>query len=535
VTGPAHPAWPPALAARYRDAGYWLDRPLGHSLRQWAEAYAERPALTDGARRLSHRELAGRAEAVALGLRRSGLERGDRVLVQLPNDARFAVFVLGCLRASVVPVLALTAHRGHELGYLARHAAVRLIAVPDRWRGFDHAALAREIAGGLPWPCEVLTVDGEGGHEAARAAELDLDPPHPDDLALLLLSGGTTGEPKMIPRTHNDYEYNFRRSAQVCGFGPDTVCLIALPAGHNAMLGSPGILGALAAGGTVVMAPSPNPRTVFETIARERVTTTAVVPAVLREWLAYARTETPDLSSLRTIQVGGSIVPAELIAEAEEVLGVRVQQLFGMAEGLLCFTRLGDPAGVTRGTQGRPMCPDDELLVVDESDLPVPRGAKGELLTRGPYTPRGYYLGGAHNARAYTPDGWYRTGDLVRLDQDGNLVVLGRRKDLVNRGGEKISCDEVEVLALDLLPVTRAAALALPDPKLGESLCLVVVPSDPAAAPTLDQVVERFAECGVARFKFPQRLAVLADLPLTPIGKVDKNALSARILEETKA
>ncbi len=360
-------------------------------------------------------------------------------------------------------------------------------------------------------------------------AELDATAPQPSDVAVFLLSGGTTGLPKLIARTHNDYAYNARRSAEVCGIDERTVYLGVLPLGHNFALACPGIMGTLLAGGTVVVGPSPDPAKVFPLIDREGVTATAAVPAIAQRWLEYrAADATDDLSSLRLLQVGGARLADELARRVRPTLGCALQQVFGMAEGLLNYTRLDDPADVICTTQGRPMSADDEIRVVDEFGDPVPDGEPGVLLTRGPCTPRGYYRATEHNARAFTPDGWYRTGDIIRLRADGNLVVEGRDKDMINRGGEKISAEEVENFAYQVPGVSLAAAVAMPDSSLGERVCLYVV-AHPGTDVTLDDVRAVMQRAGAAHFKLPERLVLVDALATTKVGKIDKKALRADI------
>jgi 2,3-dihydroxybenzoate-AMP ligase len=195
-----------------------------------------------------------------------------------------------------------------------------------------------------------------------------------------------------------------------------------------------------------------------------------------------------------------------------------------MAEGLLNYTRLDDPEDVVCTTQGRPMSEGDEIRVVDELDHDVPDGTPGALLTRGPYTPRGYYRAPEQNARAFTTDGWYRSGDIVRRRPDGNLVVEGRDKDMINRGGEKISAEEVENLAYQLPQVSQVAAVAMPDPLLGERVCLYAV-LKPGTSLTLDDLRGSMAAAGVATYKWPERLEVVDELITTKVGKIDKKAL----------
>jgi 2,3-dihydroxybenzoate-AMP ligase len=240
------------------------------------------------------------------------------------------------------------------------------------------------------------------------------------------------------------------------------------------------------------------------------------------------------VASLRVLQVGGARLADELARRVRPVFGATLQQVFGMAEGLLNYTRLDDPDDVICTTQGRPICPDDEVRLVDEFDRDVPLGEPGSLLTRGPYTPRGYYRAPEHNARAFTPDGWYRSGDICRWTPDGNLVVEGRDKDMINRGGEKISAEEVENLVYQLPGVSQVAAVAMPDPALGERVCVYVV-ARAGTSVTLEDVRGAMEAAGVARFKHPERLELVPELPATKVGKIDKKALRADIAERLAA
>jgi 2,3-dihydroxybenzoate-AMP ligase len=541
--------WPDEAVARYVADGYWAGVPLGALLQEVADRMPDAPALVDPVAldgtgvRLTHAELAARADAAAVRLLELGIAAGDRIVVQLGNGWEFVVLTLACLRAGIVPVMALPAHRRAELTYLARHAEAVAIAVPDVMRDFDHQALGHELtaevraATGADWHVLVAGADIAPGsvdlrtlcepseNTKADRARLDAAAPEPRDVAVFLLSGGTTGLPKLIARTHDDYAYNARASAEVAAVGADAVYLVSLPAGHNFPLACPGILGALLAGGRVVTLPSPEPVRAFATIASEGVTHTAVVPAVAARWMEYAAENGPAaLASLRVVQVGGARLADELAYKVKPVLTATLQQVFGMAEGLLNYTRLDDPDDIVCTTQGRPMCPADEVRIVDAFDQDVPDAQPGMLLTRGPYTPRGYYRAAEQNARAFTADGWYRSGDICRRTAEGNLIVEGRDKDMINRGGEKISAEEVENLVYQLPAVSQVAAVAMPDRRLGERVCLYVVPR-PGETVTLDEVRDLMEKIGVARFKLPERLVVVDELASTKVGKIDKKAL----------
>jgi 2-hydroxy-7-methoxy-5-methyl-1-naphthoate---CoA ligase len=534
-------AWPDDVAARYLAKGYWAGRPLGAYLYAAADATPDAVCLVDGAVRLAFRELMARADGAALRLAALGLRADDRVVVQLPNCWEFAVLTVACFRLGVIPVMALPANRRHEIAALAGHAEARALFVPDAVKGFDHQAMARDIADDVTTVEHVMVLgdhvrDGfidlralcRPAGDATRARrQLDEAAPDATAVALFLLSGGTTGLPKLIARTHNDFAYMATRAAEICRFGRDSVYLAALPLGHGFPMSGPGLLGTLATGGRVVIVASPAPERAFAAIERERVTATSLVPAAVQRWLEH-RDQHPgaDLGSLRLLQVGGARLPEQVARQVRPSLGCTLQQVYGMSEGLLCLTRPDDPDEVIHHTQGRPICPDDEIRLVDAGGEPVAAGQPGILLTRGPYTPRGYYRAEELNAHAFVDDGWYRTGDIVRRRPDGNLVIEGRDKDVINRGGEKISAEEVEDLAHRLDGVRRAAAVAMPDPELGERICLYVVPH-PGTAVTLPEVRAAMEHTGVARFKLPERLVIVDDLPSTTVGKVDKKALRA--------
>ncbi|MGW0591100.1 (2,3-dihydroxybenzoyl)adenylate synthase [Streptosporangium sp. NPDC002607] len=516
-------SWPEEFAARYQAEGYWGDRLLGDVL---SGGEKERTALVAGEERLTYAELDRRAERTAAGFARLGIRQGDRVVVQLPNTASFVVVFLALVRIGAAPVLALPAHRGSEIGYLCELSEARAYVIPDTHGGFDYRDLARSLA------VEHVVVDGDAQEFRALAdlgtgagADVSYERPDPADVGVFLLSGGTTGLPKLIPRTHRDYVYNLEASAEVCGFTRETVYLVVLPVAHNFALACPGILGVFAKGGTVVLAPSGAPDEAFPLIERERATVCAVVPPIALLWLEAASWSKENLSSLELLQVGGAKFAAERAAQVPGVLGCAVQQVLGMAEGLLNFTRLDDPRELVDTTQGRPLSPADEILVVDSDDVEVAPGEVGELLTRGPYTLRGYYRAPEHNARSFTPDGFYRSGDLVRILPSGHLVVEGRVKDQINRGGDKISAEELENHLLAHPAVHDAAVVGAPDPVMGERTCAFLIVRD--QAPTLREIKRFLKERGVAGYKWPDRVELVDAFPRTPVGKVSKKELAA--------
>ncbi|XVU29846.1 (2,3-dihydroxybenzoyl)adenylate synthase [Actinoplanes sp. CA-054009] len=507
----------------YRSRGYWTGQTFDDLLGRSARLFKDSVAIVDGDREITYAQLRDRALRLAAGFHGLGIGKGDRVVVQLPNEAEYFDVIFALFRLGALPVFALPAHRAAEIGYFCSHTDAVAFVTTGVHEGFDHRTLAAAAG-----PARMI-VDDDLASLYADPSVLP-DGPSAGELAFLQLSGGSTGLPKLIPRTHDDYLYSVRESADICRLTPDSVYLAVLPVAHNFTMSSPGVLGVLHAGGRVVLARRPDPATVLPLIAVERVTITAVVPPLAQLWIdaVAAMDKKPDLSSLQVLQVGGAKLGSTVAARVEPVLGCRLQQVFGMAEGLVNYTRLDDPDEIVLTTQGRPISPDDEILVVDDADQPVGRGEVGHLLTRGPYTIRGYWNAEEHNKTAFTADGFYRTGDLVRHRADGYLVVEGRAKDQINRGGEKIAAEEVENHLLTHPAVHDVAVVAVPDAYLGERTCAFVVPR-PSSTITLPEIRSYLRERGLAAYKIPDRLNVVEAFPVTGVGKISRRELRAAL------
>ena len=532
--------WPQDLAQRYREAGYWIDQPLTHILDAQLAAAPAAEALVCGDRRFSYADLDRLSRNLAARLAQQGLGHGDTAVVQLPNVAEFYIAFFALLRIGVAPVNALFSHRRLELTEYVRQIAPRLVIASRQHELFRDDALADELCAGGVGHVLLLGEDAPERsltHWLADGAELPAGagPTPADQVAFFQLSGGSTGTPKLIPRTHNDYDYSIRASVEICGVTSATRFLCALPAGHNFTMSSPGALGVFHAGGTVVMAPSPEPLTCFDIIARERVTMAPLVPPAVALWLRAVEEEPArraQIGSLDLMLVGGASFAEATARRVPELLGCRLQQVFGMAEGLVNYTRLTDPEEVIFTTQGRPISPDDEVRILDEDGQPVPDGTPGALATRGPYTFRGYYRSPEHNAKAFDAEGFYHSGDVV-VRQGGNLRVVGRIKDQINRGGEKIAAEEIENLLVRHPDITHAALVAAPDAHLGEKSCAFLVLREGAGKLSPPALRRHLLELGVAEYKLPDRFRFLPELPLTAVGKIDKRRLRDSLVAET--
>ena len=526
--------FPQDRAAKYRAAGYWSGQTVDSMLTDAAHRWPTQVAVVDadGPGRLTFAQLDERSDGAAAGLAELGIAVGDRVLLQLPNTCEFAVALFALLRAGAIPVMCLTGHRAAELGHFAAVSEATALLIPDSASGFDYRPMAHELARDHPGLRRVI-VDGDPGsfvswsHVCASDAEKPQHQPDPESPALLLVSGGTTGTPKLIPRTHNDYVYNATASAELCGLTSDDVYMVALPAAHNFPLACPGILGAITAGVPTVFLANPSPESAFGAIARHGVTVTALVPALANLWAQATEWEPEAPTSLRLLQVGGAKLEADDAQRVRATLTPGLQQVFGMAEGLLNYTRPGDLPDVVDHTQGRPLCVDDELRIVDEAGQPVPTGTEGELLVRGPYTFNGYFRADEANALSFDPEGFYRSGDLVRQHPGGNLEVTGRVKDVIHRGGETIPAADLEEHLRTHPAISSAAAVALPDPYLGEKICAAVVfVGNPV---TLAELHTYLDQRGVSRHARPDVLSAMASLPTTPVGKIDKKAIARQL------
>ena len=526
--------WPSEFVQRYQQAGYWRGETFGAMLHQRALQHPDRIAVVGGDQRLTYADLDQQASAIATGLLQRGLKKGDRVIVHLPNIPEFICAIFGLFRAGLLPLYALPAHRITEIEHFARTGGAAAYLCADTHGGFDYRNLATELQQRCP-ELENIFVVGDAGtytpfaelQQTAVPNGLPMSVSSPQDVAFLQISGGSTGLSKLIPRTHDDYIYTLRESARICGLDEHSIFLGALPLAHNFPMSSPGFMGTLYAGGRVVLSPSPSAEDCFSLIEQERVTFTSLVPPLLLLWLEAVARSAHDLSTLSVIQVGGAKLIPEVAKRVRPVLGVTLQQVFGMAEGLVNYTRLGDDLDTIVETQGCPISPDDEILLVDDNDIPVAAGEAGHLLTRGPYTIRAYYNNPSANERSFTDDGYYRTGDIVRLTDDGYLVVQGRAGDHINRAGEKISAEEIEDHLLANPLVFDAAVVSIPDEFLGERSCAFVIPKGdkPRAAELKKWVRER----GVAEFKVPDQIIFVEAFTETAAGKVSRKALRAQL------
>lgn len=540
--------WPEDFAKRYRDAGYWRDQTLSQLLGDRFELYASRTALiSDEGSKYTYFDLDRLSTRLALHFHQLGLQRYDRVLNQTPNTPVGVLTFLATLKAGAIPIMSLLPHREAEIGHFAKQSEASAYAIASTVRDFDFQELAGSIqqkcpslrlvlvAGGTP-RCGYHSIDDMLCDPIEERLDAGILPcPDPDFPAVLQLSGGTTGISKLIPRTHNDYTCNFLTSAEISRFDESTITLVAIPQGHNFALS--GLLSVLSTGGCQVISATTATDHLMALIQQYKITHFFAVPTMILGLLNHPDRNRYDLSSLHMILTGGSKLNPEVAERLRPELGCEVQQVLGMAEGPIFWTRLDDPDEVKLYTQGRPQSPGDEFRIVDPgTNEDVVPGEVGELWCRGPHTIRGYYRAQQYNATAFSPDGFYKSGDLVRLHPTGNIVVEGRKKDCINRGGEKISAEEIENHIIAHPSVLNCAVVAMPDPLFGEKIC-VYVELGMNSALTFENLCRFLTEeRKIAKYKLPERLEIVERLPVTNVGKVNKKALrediASKIAEE---
>lgn len=538
--------WPAEAARRYRADGWWDGRTLWQMMADTIRRRPDRTALVAGSLRQTYRELDEVSAALGAALLAHGIRTLDRVVLHLPNSAEFVHWYLALVRIGAIPVMALRAHRKTEVSHFVRASGAVAYIAPDVIRDFDYRALATELQHefaalrtviiiGEPGPGQIAHADllAEGLAIADRQARLDALVINPEEVGTILLSGGTTSLPKLIPRTHQDYVLNARLCGAVAQFDGHTVFMPILPLAHNYNLASPGILGTFYYGGTVVLAPGTDTEEIFRTVEQERVTVLASVRPLVARWLDTPDLGHYDLSSLKVVQNGGTRMPPEFRKRMIEQMKVIPQEIYGTAEGLINMTRLDAPMDVLLDSSGQPVCEVDELRIIDELGNEVPDGTPGELVTRGPYTICGYYNAPEVNRKAFTADGFYRMGDVVRK-HGRDLYVEGRKADVINRGGEKIDCEEVENLILQHPAVHSACLIAMPDREYGERACAFVMLKEGQAL-DFAGLTAFLRERHIASFKLPERLEVLDAFPTSPVGKVLKRELRNMIVARLEA
>lgn len=530
-------------AKHYLESGAWMNTTVGDMLRQTARRLPDKPALITDAGSATFGELDNLTDRLAAALLDLGLRPADRMIFQMGNNIETALAVIACFKAGIVPVCAIPQYREVEIGHLARLSEARGYFVQSDTPGsFDMVPFAKEMTASHP-RIEHLIFSGSRApdsnptiaslietHDDAsarkRLAEVRIGPA---DVLSFQLSGGTTGVPKIIPRFHGEYLSHATFAARNYEMDEDSVFLWALPLMHNA-----GQLYALiptfVLGRSTILMSGVDIARLLSLVEAHRVTHISSIGPIAPQIMAYPDLHKHDLSSLKLFF---TMTRADTL---EEKIKVPCSNLYGITEGLLLGSGPSARKEIRHGTNGGSGCPFDEIRVLaPETETPVAEGEMGELCFRGPSSLRGYFRAPEANATAFTSDGFCRTGDIVTahvIDGKTYYRFEGRLRDNVNRGGEKIGCEEVEEFVSKHPAILDAKLIAMPDPVYGEKGCVFVILQPGASAPTVAELGAFLVSQGLAKFKCPERIEVVDAFPVTRVGKVDKPAMKKLIAEK---
>lgn len=528
---------------RYTAKGYWLNFTVCDLLDRNAENVPDKVAFADGESELTWKQLQRMTNRMAIHFLKLGVGYGDFVVLDLMNSVEFSYIFFGLNRIGAIPIMCLPRHRRAEVSYEASHHEAKGIVMPVGEK-FDYTGMVDGFREEIPNASIFLTVGGKApqGWTAIEdlmkqevekeypADYLDQFKPVPDDICVEHLSGGTTGIPKGIPRTHNDQICQWNYQGRALGITDASVPLVALPVLHNAAMVE--LYGpAIFLGGTTILCKSPKPDKMFELIEKYRVTHVLLIPIQMTYWQkSKEEMKKRDLSSLKVMMGAAEKVRPELVKWFLEDVGVQFVNIFGMAEGPLITTRWDDPKEVQMHTVGKEIIvdPDVQIRLVDDEHRDVKPGEIGEMIQRGPLTFKGYFRAETENKKAFDSDGFMHSGDLMSLRPDGRYVVEGRKKDMIKRAGENVYPNVIEDKIVQMDKVAFAAVVGMPDKVLGEKLCAFVQPVDGETL-ALDDIIAYLKEIGVAVYEFPERFEVVDGWPLTAVNKINKKLLRAYI------
>ncbi len=482
-------------------------------------------ALDEAERQLSFAEYRDTVRRCAAGLQARGVGVDARVSWQLPTsiDALVLCGALARLGAIQNPILPI--YREREVGFVVRQLESTLLIVPGVFRGFDHAAMARELAKRQPG-LEVLDLsEGLPNADPARLA------PAPDPsgaLRWVLYSSGTTADPKGAKHTDATLLASSRGFAERLALAPDDRIALVFPVTHVGGIGW--LMNGLLCGCAHLVVETFDPSSTIPFLASHGVTQGTAGTVFHQAYLAAQRRQpgTPLFPAIRTFPGGGAPKPPRLYADMLEEMGAPICSGYGLTEcPVPVMNGVEDPDDKRAHTEGRASPPGAEIRIVKLDGTIAAAGEEGEVCVRAPQVCLGYW-DAALDADAFDADGFFRTGDLGILDAEGYLSISGRLKDVIIRKGENISAKEVEDLLYTHEQVADVAVIGVPDPNAGERACAVVVPADPLLGLTLADVVAHLTAAGLMRQKLPERLELVDALPRNPTGKVLKHELRKR-------
>ena len=534
-------------ADKYNRLRWWPGIPLGDFLDKAGDIYPDKEALVDGEKRLTYGQLKNKTDKLAIGFIDLGIKPLDRILVQLPNWAEFIYTYFALQKIGAIPILLLAKHRQNEISHLQQLTGANAWVVAQRYHKTDYLPIIDDILQSNAQIKDVILVRAsEPGsflrlESLIQKAELTDDQlsiladrrPDPMQVAHMGPTGGTTGLPKVAPRTHNDYLSRVEYAARACEFNNHDICLVAAPASHDLPF-SMAICITFFTFGKLVMPDSFEPQTICQTIEREKATAIVWVPTLASRLIHFDGLKDYDLSSLKKMHCGGGVSSPELIKAVHEKLDCTFFNGYGGTEGMSLLTRPHYSLERVCSSVGRPTCPYDSYKIVDENGNELPPNTPGELIVKGPGIFSGYYKMPRENEKVFDKNGYFRTGDQAMIKDSGDFVLTGRLKEMINRGGESISATDIENLMLTHPGIITAAVVPMPDPELGERVC-AYVQHTPGAELDFEKIISFLKDQGASVLQLPERIEFVDELPYTKAEKIDKQALIKNIKMKIKA
>ena len=531
---------------KYKRLGWWGNRTFGDILDAAADRYPDKEAFVDGPSRLTFAQARDKVNRLAVSLIHLGVAPQDRVLVQLPNWNEFAYVFFALQKIGAIDVLLIDRYRPYEINHLIRLSGATSWVLPWKYRKTDYAPIIQEVLKESPGMKNVIVARGDQKDylslerliEAGELTEknrmaLAQRRPNPMQVAHMGPTGGTTGLPKVVPRTHNDLICSSEHVAKAWEMEATDICLLVGPIGHDLTF-TKGFLVSLLTYGKTVFLDSTELDDICRSIEKEKVSALVWVPTLARRLVGFEGLHNYNLSTLKKMQCGGGASLPDLIKGVREKLRCAFFSAYGGTEGQTTLTRSDDPPETLYTTVGRPTCPYDSYKVIDREGKELPPNTPGELLIKGPGVFTGYYKNPEENEKMFDKEGYFKTGDVAKIDQDGNITLVGRIKEMINRGGESISAVEVEKLIIDHPDVMFVAAVPMPDPEMGERVCAYIQPK-PGVQLQFKDILSYLKKKKASVLHFPERIEFVETMPFTKAEKIDKGALVKDIVKKLKS
>lgn len=533
-------------ADKYNRLRWWAGIPFGDFLDKAADIYPDKEALVDGEKRLTYAQLKNQTDKLAIGFIDLGINPLDRILVQLPNWAEFIYAYFALQKIGAIPILLLAKHRQNEISHLLHLTEANAWVVAEKYHKTAYLPIIDDVLQNSATIGNVILV--RASHPGSflslesliQQAELTDEQltiladrrPDPMQVAHMGPTGGTTGLPKVAPRTHNDYLSRVEYAARACEFNNQDICLVAAPAAHDLTF-SMAICITIFTFGKLVMLDSFEPEVVCQTIERENVSAIVWVPTLASRLIHFEGLKDYDLSSLKKMHCGGGVSSRELIKAVHEELDCTFFNGYGGTEGMSLLTRPRYSLERVCSSVGRPTCPYDSYKIVDENGNELPPNTPGELIVKGPGIFSGYYKMPQENEKVFDENGYFRTGDQAMIDDSGDFVLTGRLKEMINRGGESISATDIENLMMTHPGIITVAVVPMPDPELGERVCAYVQRASGAEL-DFEKIISFLKDQGASVLQLPERIEFVDALPYTKAEKIDKQALMKDIKMKIK-